>query len=51
MRLNRRQMQTLRRYPRSTRVWGRNGVRLASTTRVVVSGDNVRVVRRQNESA
>jgi len=32
-------------------VWGRNGVRLASTTRVVVSGDNVRVVRRQNESA
>ena len=51
MRLNRRQMQTLRRYPRSTRVWGRNGVRLAKTTRVVVSDGNVRVVRRQNTAS
>jgi hypothetical protein len=48
MRLSRRQLQMLSRYPRATRVWGRNGVRLASSTRVVVDGDRVRLVRRSN---
>lgn len=46
MKFTRRQLRMLSRYPRATRVWGRNGVRLASTTRVVVNGNQVRVVRR-----
>ena len=48
MRLSRRQLQMLDRYPRAIRVWGRNGVRLASSTRVVVDGNRVRIVRRSS---
>jgi len=48
MRLNRRQLQMLSRYPRAFRVWGRNGVRLADSTRVVVDGNQVRIVRRSH---
>jgi len=51
MRMNRRQMQTLGRYPFSARVWGRNRVRLAKTTLVIVSDNTVCVVRRQSVSA
>jgi len=50
MRFNRRQMKMLSRYPRATRVWGRNGVRLASSTRVVVQDNQVRVVRQDSRS-
>jgi len=48
MRLNRRQIRMLNRYPRATRVWRQAGVRLSPSTRVVTNGNTVRVVRRSN---
>lgn len=47
MRLSRRQIQTLQRHSRATRVWRRIGVKLDSSTRVVVQDGRVRIVRRQ----
>lgn len=45
MRMTRRQLQTLNRYSRATHVWKRLGVRLSPRTRVVVSGNKVRLIR------
>ena len=51
MRFTRRQMRMLTRYTRATRVWSRAGVRLAPSTRVVVEGNQVRVVRTANSNS
>ena len=45
MRLNKFQMRTFKRYPRSTRVWKRTGVCLTQGDQVHVGQQAVRIVR------
>lgn len=45
MRITQRQLQQLTRHPRSTKVWSQLGVKLDASTRVVVQGNQVMIVR------
>ena len=45
MRPTKRQIQTLRRFPRSRAVWGQLGIHLSPSTRVLSDGTKIRVVR------